>query len=259
MAKTMIRAYLKSKVQIILWVRGIILGVGVIIPGVSGGTIMVIFGMYERMLHDLLHFRIKPYVAMGIGALVGVFVGGVLLSFLFENHPNPTYAFILGCLLMSIPFILKRTKGFTKNRLILLITGGILSFSLLELPTLFVGGDVTIAQTFLAGFVSSSTMMIPGVSGSAVLIVLGLYESILEAVRDFEITTLVVFVTGAATGVFMLAKVLKTLFALYMSEILFFFTGLIIGSLKMVMPGTIGFFPLVTFGLGLALVYRFGK
>ncbi len=220
---------------------------------------MVIFGMYEKMLQDLLRFHIKPYIAMGIGALVGVFAGGALLSFLFDNHPDPTYAFILGCLLMSVPLILKRTKGFTKNRWVLLITGGILSFSLLELPTLFVGGQLTVPQIFLAGFASSATMMIPGVSGSAVLIVLGLYESILEAVREFQMTTLLVFVTGAATGVFMLAKVLKTLFALYLSEILFFFTGLIIGSLKMVMPGTIGFFPLVTLGLGLALVYRFGK
>ena len=255
----MIRGYLRSKAQIILWLRGIILGVGVIIPGVSGGTIMVIFGMYEKMLMDLLRFHIKPYIAMGIGALVGVFAGGALLSFLFDNHPDPTYAFILGCLMMSIPLILKRTRGFTLNRWILLITGAVLSFSMLELPTLFIGGELTVAQIFLAGFVSSSTMMIPGISGSAVLIVLGLYESILEAVREFQMGTLLVFVTGAATGVFMLAKVLKTLFALYMSEILFFFTGLIIGSFKMVMPGTIGFFPLVTFGMGLALVYRFGK
>lgn len=220
---------------------------------------MVIFGMYEKMLQDLLRFRMKPYIAMGIGALVGVFAGGALLSFLFDNHPDPTYGFILGCLLMSIPFILKRTKGFTGKRLFLLITGGVLSFSLLELPTLFIGTELTMPQTFLAGFVSSATMMIPGVSGSAVLIVLGLYEAILEAVREFQLRTLIIFVTGAATGVFMLAKVLKTLFGLYMSEILFFFTGLILGSLKMVMPGTIGFLPLVTFGLGLALVYRFGK
>ncbi len=255
----MVRGYLRSKAQLILWVRGIILGAGVIIPGVSGGTIMVIFGMYEKMLQDLLRFHIKPYIAMGIGALVGVFAGGALLSFLFENHPDPTYAFILGCLIMSIPFILKRTKGVTNKRLLLLITGVILSVSLLELPTLFMGGALTVPQIFLAGFVSSATMMIPGVSGSAVLIVLGLYESILEAVREFQMVTLVVFVTGAATGVFMLAKVLKTLFGLYMSEILFFFTGLIIGSFRMVMPGAIGFFPLVTFGLGLALVYRFGK
>jgi len=257
--KTVLKGYSKSKFQIVLWIRGIILGVGIIIPGVSGGTIMVIFGMYEKMLQDLLRFHIKPYIAMGIGALVGIFAGGALLSFLFDNHPDPTYAFILGCLLMSIPFILKRTGGFTKNRLILLIIGGVLSFSLLELPTLFVGGDLTVAQTFLAGFVSSSTMMVPGVSGSAVLIVLGFYESILDAVRDFQMRTLGIFAAGAVAGVFILAKVLKTLFSLYMSEILFFFTGLIIGSLKMVMPGTIGFFPLVTFAMGLALVYRFGK
>ena len=253
------RSYLKSKVQIILWLRGIILGVGVIIPGVSGGTIMVIFGMYEKMLRDLLRFHMKPYIAMGIGALVGVFVGGALLSFLFDRHPDPTYGFILGCLFMSIPLILQRTKGFTRNRMILLINGAILSFSLLELPAVFTVGALTIPQIFLAGFISSATMMIPGVSGSAILIVLGLYESILEAVREFQMGTLVVFVTGAATGVFLLAKVLKTLFALYMSEILFFFSGLIIGSFKMLMPASIGFFPLVTFGLGLALVYRFGK
>ena len=259
MGKLLYRGYLKSKVQIILWVRGIILGAGVIVPGVSGGTIMVIFGMYETMLQDLLRFRLKPYIAMAIGAVVGVFAGGALLSFLFDHHPNPTYSFIMGCLLMSIPFILKRTKGFTGKRTLLLLIGILISFSLLRLPALFVGGTLTLGQTFFAGFVSSATMMVPGVSGSAVLIVLGLYESILEAVRLFEMRTLLIFIIGAVTGVFLLAKVLKSLFTRYMSEILFFFTGLIIGSLGMVWPSEISFIPLVTFGLGLGLVYRFGK
>lgn len=251
--------YIRSKNQMILGFKGVILGAGVIIPGVSGGTIMVIFGMYEQMLEDLLSLYLKPYIAMGIGAVVGIFGGGALLSYLFDYHPSPTYAFILGCLLMSIPFILKRTRGVTKKRILLLIIGAVLSYSLLELPALFIGGALSPGQTFLAGFVASATMMIPGVSGSALLIVLGFYESILEAVRSFDMMTLLIFVIGAGAGAFILAKVLKTLFALYLSEILFFFTGLIIGSLGMLMPEEIGLLSAASFLVGLALVYRFGR
>lgn len=249
----------KGKQQVILGIKGILLGAGIIVPGVSGGTILVIFGMYERLLKDVLSMHFTPYITLVIGAITGVFGGGAVLSYLFEAYPNPTYGLILGCLIMSIPVILKRTKGISIKNLLLMAIGGGLSFSLLRLPVLFGAGPITVGQTFLGGFVGSATMMIPGISGSAVLIVLRIYEPILLAVREFDVLTLGIFLVGALVGVLLLARVLRSLYAMYSSEILFFFSGLIIGALGMVLPPEWTVFSVGSIFVGMFLVYRFGR
>ncbi|ABR46471.1 hypothetical protein Amet_0238 [Alkaliphilus metalliredigens QYMF] len=101
------------------------------------------------------------------------------------------------------------------------------SFSLLGMPTLLEGGSLSPGQTLLAGFIASSTMMIPRVSGSAVLIIL--------------------------------AKVLKTLFSKYQSQILFFFSGLILGSARMLFLSEFGVLSLITFMAGVGVVYKWGR
>ena len=248
-----------SKKQILLLIKGIILGTGVIIPGISGGTIMMAFGMYEKMLEDLLKFHISPYITIGFGALIGVFTGSFVFSYLFEFHRNPTSAFILGCLLMSIPFILKRSKGYAKADVSLFVIGGILSFILMGMPTLLEGGTISGGQTFLAGFISSSTMMIPGVSGSAVLIILGIYEEMLLIINEFQLLNLAIFMVGATAGVFILAKVLKAIFATHESKIMFFFSGLILGSSRILFPSEFEILSFITFLLGVGIVYKWGN
>ncbi|MCC5910362.1 MAG: DUF368 domain-containing protein [Clostridiaceae bacterium] len=259
MEKTVKEAMGVSKDQTLLLIKGMILGMGVIIPGISGGTIMMAFGMYEKMLEDLLKFHITPYIAMGIGALMGVFTGSFLFSYLFEFHRNPTSAFILGCLFMSIPFILKRSKGYSRTDIALFAIGGILSFALMDMPTLLEGGGLSGVQTFLAGFISSSTMMIPGISGSAVLIILGIYEDMLLVINEFQLVSLAIFISGAAAGVFILAKVLKTLFSMHGSQILFFFSGLILGSSRILFPSQLGVVSIAAFLLGVGVVYKWGN
>jgi putative membrane protein len=248
-----------SKDQTLLLVKGIILGMGMIIPGISGGTIIMAFGMYEKMLEDLLKFRITPYITIGLGALLGVFTGSFVFSYLFEFHRNPTSAFILGCLLMSIPFILKRSKGYAKIDVSLFVVGGVLSFILMSMPTLLEGGALSGGQTFLAGFISSSTMMIPGVSGSAMLIILGAYEEVLLMINELQLINLAIFMAGAIAGVFILAKVLKALFASHESKILFFFSGLILGSSRILFPSELDLLTVIAFVLGVGLVYKWGN
>jgi putative membrane protein len=247
------------KNQTLPLIKGIILGMGIIVPGLSGGTIMMAFGMYEKMLEDLLKFHITPYITIGFGALIGVFTGSFVFSYLFEFHRNPTSAFILGCLLMSIPFILKRSKGYAKTDVSLLVIGGILSFILMGMPTLLEGGTLSGGQTFLAGFISSSTMMIPGVSGSAVLIILGIYEEMLLIINELQLLNLAIFMVGATAGLFILAKVLKAIFAKYESKILFFFSGLILGSSRILFPSELDVLSILTFLLGVGIVYKWGN
>jgi len=248
-----------SKEQSLLMIKGIILGIGMIVPGISGGTILIAFGIYEKMINDLLKFRITPFLVMVIGAVVGIFGGSYGISYLFEFYRNPTSAFILGCLLMSIPFILKRSRGYSHSNLILFAIGCIVSFAITNIPALLEGGKLSTGHVFLAGFIASSTMMIPGVSGSAILIILGIYEEMLLIINELQMVNMMVFAIGALFGIFILAKILKNLFSTHGSQILFFFSGLILGSSRLLFPTEIDIISFLTFCLGIGLVYRWGN
>ena len=175
-----------GKNKIIHLIKGMILGIGIIIPGVSGGTIIMAFGMYEVILEDLLKVRIKPYILFGLGTLMGIFLGSVVIGHLLEFYQNTTLAFILACLLMSIPMILKKSKDYSFTNIILLVLGSILAYVLIHLPAMSQGGPLSIQETFLAGFIASGTMIIPGVSGSGVLIIMGIYEEVLLMLNGLQ-------------------------------------------------------------------------
>ncbi|KAB3534727.1 DUF368 domain-containing protein [Alkaliphilus pronyensis] len=248
-----------SKNQTLLFIKGVILGLGIIIPGMSGGTILVIFGIYESIIKDLLKFNVKPYIVMVFGTVAGIFFGSYILSYLLEFHGNPTYAFILGCLFMSIPFIIKRNNNYSKVNALLLIFGGVISFSLMEMPPLLTGGGLTVKSVFLAGLISSCAMIIPGISGSAVLIVLGIYEEMLLLIKEFQVVNLLIFIVGALFGLIIMAKILSKLFSKYQAQILYFFSGLILGSSRILFPSDIGIISIITFILGAAIVFKWGN
>ena len=240
------------------FIKGIFLGMGMILPGVSGGTLIMAFGMYEILLEDLLKFRFRPYILFGFGTLLGIFLGSFFIGYMLEFYKNPSLAFILGCLLMSIPMILKKSQSFSKINLLLFIMGGFLAYILIQLPTLTGSGPISIKETFLAGFIASGTMIIPGVSGSGVLIIMGLYENVLSLLSSFNYRYLFVFLVGAVFGLGLLAQLLRILFKKHQSKVLFLFSGLILGSSPMLFPKALDLASALTFFLGLALVYKFG-
>ena len=245
--------------QGLLLFKGIILGMGIIVPGISGGTILIAFGIYERIINDFLIFHLTPYVTMGLGAVIGVFGGSYLISYLFEFYRNPTSAFILGCLLMSIPFILKKTRGYSPTNLGLFIVGGVISFVIAGLPMLFGVAALTAGQLFLAGFIAGTTMIIPGVSGSAVLIILGIYEEMLIIINELQILNLLIFAAGALLAIAILAKLIKTLFTTHGSQILFFFSGMILGSARMLIPDQFNLLTIAALLFGIFIVYKWGN
>ncbi|SDY66613.1 DUF368 domain-containing protein [Tindallia californiensis] len=248
-----------SRNQSLLFIKGLILGMGIIVPGISGGTILIAFGIYEKILEDIWKRHFKPYFVMFAGTTVGVFLGSFLFTYLFAFYANPTKAFVLGCLWMSIPFILKRSSGCTKKNMLLLGMGMLLAYGLTKMPTLVDGENLSLGETFFGGVIASGTMMIPGISGSSVLIVLGMYESMLKIVNEMNVPYLMIFLLGALIGAVLLAKLLKTVFEKHQSEVLFFFSGLIIGSSTMIFPETINLSSAMLFLMGVGIVYRWGN
>lgn len=252
--------YIEAKNERTLsFIKGLILGMGIIVPGVSGGTILIVFGIYDILLEDILKFRIKPYIVMGIGAILGVFAGSYIFTYLFEHHSNPASSFILGCILMSVPFILKRSGGKPKNNISLLILGFIISYALSNMNGSVQESNISMWQIFIGGCIASATMIIPGISGSAILIVIGIYEQILGAINSFDITYISVFAGGALLGVLTVSKLMKLIFSRYKSQILYFFSGMILGSSKMLFPDRLDIMSIGAFSLGLWIVYNWGS
>jgi len=240
-------------------IKGWILGLSFIIPGVSGGTVLVIFGIYDRLLSDILKFKLRSYLVFGIGTILGIFAGSYILTYLFENYRNPTSSFILGCVLMSIPFILRRSEKKAIGNIPLLVLGFVISFILLGFGGTIQKTHLSIWHVFYGGFISSSTMVIPGISGSSVLIVAGIYEQLLYSINNFDVKTILFYLGGALVGLLTVAKLMKLIFSKYESQILYFFSGMIMGSSKMLFPSRLDILSIVAFALGVSLVYECGR
>ncbi len=230
-----------------LVIQGIILGFIIVLPGMSGGTVFLIFGLYEKMLKDLLKFHIRPYLPLAAGILVGIFGGGFTFAFFFENHRDPTVAFLLGCLLASIKAVVRGCPKVNKKRFITMILGILIGLLMVAEP---LGQRIEIENVswwllMLGGAFSSAAMIIPGIPGSSVLLLLGLYDTMLFSIKELQVTNLLFFGGGSLLGIFLLLNLLGKLYEKYRALISYFFAGLILGSSRAILPSSAS--PLVVF------------
>ena len=223
--------------------QGIFLGLSLILPGMSGGTAFVIMGMYTRVLDDISSINLKPYIIFGIGTGGGLLLWAFVVSHLLEKWPEPVYAFLLGALWASAPLLLTNRENrlsipFTWKRTLYLLGGVFIGLVIAVEPlAVFCLGDPgSFPVIFLAGAISSATMLVPGVSGSAVLLILGIYHEILGFLRHFTWIPLGVFALGCLLGLFGLARLLRYVYMRYQSFFSFFIAGLIIGSGRTLFP-----------------------
>ncbi len=182
-----------------LILKGALIGVANIIPGVSGGTMAVSLGIYDKLIHSVTTLKsdFKQSVAfltpIVIGALLGIGGLSFVITFLFENYPLQTNLFFIGLILGGIPLIIKRidTKAIKVPHLLV----AILAFAIVVLlamsgETTDTGATIEVSMInfvilFFVGVIASATMVVPGVSGSMVLMLLGFYHQIILAVKSF--------------------------------------------------------------------------
>lgn len=242
-----------------LFLKGIILGFVMVLPGMSGGTVFLIFGLYENMVKDILSLKLKPYIPLGIGILVGIFLSGSIFGVVFENYRNATVAFLLGCLLASIKSVLKGVPKMNGSFLGVLITGAIAGVVMVGEPLgLSVKTeDVNLLLILIGGALSSAAMIIPGVPGSSVLILMGVYDTILFSIKELEIVNLLVFGAGAIIGIVLLLNILSKLYDKYKATVSYFFAGLILGSARSMIPSsiTLGIVALFVIGFGIVWIW----
>lgn len=244
--------------NIILIVKGFVIGIGNIIPGVSGGTLSITLGIYQQLIGAISHFfsnlkeNIKFLLPLGIGMAIAILTMSNIISAGFDNFPIPTTLFFIGLVIGGIPMILSKAIDGKSNKQISNYVVALITFSIVMIMVFFdiifesgIGevnlynldllGYVTL---FVVGIIAAATMVIPGVSGSLVLMLLGYYLPIISVIKSLtkfdnlfsNLIVAVVFGFGILVGVVLISKLIEFLFQKYEKKTYFAVLGFIISS-----------------------------
>ena len=239
--------------NIILMLKGMLIGVANIIPGVSGGTLMITLGLYEEVINTISHFfenfkkNVKFIIPIGIGMVVSILLLSKVISFCLDKYPFPTTFFFIGLILGGIPLLWKRASGAKRkisNWVVFGITFGvILLFTFMKSGNYFVSLDnldiYGYVKLFVIGIISAATMVIPGISGSFVLMLLGYYEPIVNTIKDLtnmellgrNILILAPFGIGIVVGIILVAKLIEYLLNRYPVKTYYGVLGFVLASI----------------------------
>ena len=248
--------------KILLFLKGILMGICDLIPGISGGTIAFITGIYVRLINavkafslvffynffqyilfrdkekleilkkDVKKLDLKFLIILFLGIATSIFLGSRIIKFLLENYFAYTLSFFIGLILASSKIIFDDIQNHNKNNMLLGVFGIIfgiwIGFSVPQIitPTLF--------YVFIGGFIAISALFLPGISGAFILLIMGLYEFIIGILHDIigNINYFIVFCLGAVLGAFSISRIISWLFKKDKCKTLYFLLGLVIGAVS---------------------------
>lgn len=232
--------------------KGVFIGCGAILPGVSSGVFCVIFGIYETLVNSILNLfknfkkNFLFLLPIGMGGITGVFLVGKLLNFLFASYPMPTSFCFIGLICGSIPILLKKAnhkKGFRLHYCIYLLCAfgiGLLSIRLENLLPSLIKLDFNVTSFFyliLAGFFMSAGIVIPGISSTVILMCLGVYSYYLNAIATIDFNILLPLGIGVFFGCLIFLKLIQFLFNHYYIQTFYAIIGFVLGSIFVLYPG----------------------
>ena len=279
-------------------IRGFCMALADSVPGVSGGTIAFILGFYDKFINSLddlafgdskkkkkaLFFLVK----LGIGWIIGMVLAVLVLTNLFESHIYQVSSVFIGFILFSIPLIVKEEKKSLKGKYYNLIFT-LIGIAVVALITYFnpIAGESHVVDIsklnvglalymFVAAMVSISAMVLPGISGSTLLLIFGLYIPIISAIKEFlhfnfsYVPALFVFGLGVLFGIVLVIRLIKIALEKYRSQSIYCILGLMIGSIYAIIMGpttlnattaplSISTFSIVFFILGGAIILGLEK
>lgn len=236
-----------------IYLRGMAMGAADLVPGVSGGTIAFITGIYARLLAAISSAsRAAPLLLRGQfsmlwrqvdGGFLLTLLGGIatsivllsrLVMWLLEAHPVIVWSFFGGLILASSLHLLRQVGRWRWHTGGLVLVGVALAAVIALLKPVEV--EPTMPVLFLAGAIAICAMILPGVSGSFLLVLMGLYGPVLAAIRDLELATLAVFASGCMVGILSFARGLSWLLQRHYDRAMALLTGFLLGSLTLVWP-----------------------
>ena len=241
------------KKYFLLYAKGIAMGAADVVPGVSGGTVAFISGIYDELLRSissipvalglLLRGRIVEawkaanatfLLVLLLGVMTSVLSLARLITYLLAEQPIPVWSFFFGLILVSTHLVVREIKHWNWTRIVSLALGAAFAYWITVASPLQSGHDPL--SLFFAGAIAICAMILPGVSGSFILVLLGLYSFVLTAVKGLDITVLLIFAGGCLVGLVSFAGILRWLLSRWRDLTLAFLTGLMIGSLNKIWP-----------------------
>lgn len=244
--------------------RGFCMALADSVPGVSGGTIAFVLGFYDKFiksLNDIIFGNKKErkeaigfLIKLGIGWVIGMILATLILTSLFESHIYAVSSVFLGFIAFSIPFIIKEEKKCLKGQyknIIFSIMGILIVFLITYFNPVSGGSGVNIGSLslglgiyiFVVAMVAISAMVLPGISGSTLLLIFGLYIPIMNAIKEFlhfnfkYVPALFIFGFGVISGIILIIRLIKRALEKHRSKTVYLIIGLMIGSLYAIVMG----------------------
>lgn len=239
--------------HILLFAKGIAMGAADVVPGVSGGTVAFISGIYDELLRSiasvpaalgmLLRGRVLAAWQAANATFLLILLAGILTSvlslarvitFLLEEHPIPVWSFFFGLILVSAHLVAREIQRWNWSRFVSFAIGTAFAYWITVASPVQWGTDSL--SIFFAGSIAICAMILPGISGSFILLLLGLYPFILGAVKGLDINVLMLFASGCLVGIVSFAGLLRWLLVRWRDLTLALLTGLMLGSLNKLWP-----------------------
>ncbi|MEZ7942450.1 MAG: DUF368 domain-containing protein, partial [Halioglobus sp.] len=237
-----------------IFLRGLLMGAADIVPGVSGGTVAFITGIYDQLLDSLRavdlaflaklsrlditgawqHINGRFLLALLLGIATSIFSLAQLVSWVLEHHPVPLWAFFFGLILASAVVLLREVDNWSVPKVLCLLSAGAVAVCIALSPVMSL--EMGLAGVFLAGFLAVCAMILPGISGSFILVLLGMYSTTLVALKSLDLVFILVFVIGAGCGLLCFSRLLHWLLQRFHQGTMAVLTGFLFGSLLVVWP-----------------------
>ncbi|WP_103925588.1 DUF368 domain-containing protein [Algoriphagus boritolerans] len=236
------------------YLKGMAMGAADIVPGVSGGSIALIAGIYQELLNSINSFTLenlrlllqgevkKFYRAVNgsflasllLGILTSIFVLSRIITYLMSDHPIPLWSFFTGLILVSAFIILKEIKRWHLGVVLAVVIGTAIAWWVTNLPPTTTPDALWF--TFISGAIAICAMILPGISGSFILLIMGQYEGILQAVTERNFLKLIVFAAGCIVGILSFSRVVSWLLRKYHSATIGLLSGFMLGSVNELWP-----------------------
>ena len=242
------------KEAFLIFIRGLLMGSADIVPGVSGGTIALITGIYAHLVESISKIKfgfIKPlfkgdfrgfwnqmldeidfkfFIPLVLGIGIAFLTLARVVTYCMDAHTALTFSFFLGLIIASAVILFRKLNEINLKNLLFAVIGAVLTFIFVSLNPIAANHSLLII--FLSGMIAICAMILPGISGSFLLLLLGQYEYMLNALRHFQVADILAFIVGALIGILGFSRILNYLLKNHEKVTMAFLIGVMLGSLK---------------------------
>ena len=240
--------------HLLLFAKGLAMGAADVVPGVSGGTIAFVSGIYIELIETIKSVNLQALRVLkkqGFGAawkyingnflvvlLSGIFTSlfslAVVMQYLLAEHPLPLWSFFVGLIVGSVIYLLRQYRFSRWQELVLFVGGVVIAWGISIAPSVQLEGSLI--TMFFAGCIALCAMILPGISGSFILMLLGLYPIFIGAIAELKLDILLVFGLGGIIGLSMFSRLLSWMLSRYERLVIATMCGFLVGSLKIIWP-----------------------